>query len=58
MRTRRDVSHMIGHPYFAGSEIRDERGTGLSTALEEMAENRAKSDRLRAAREAAANADR
>ena len=50
MRNRRDVSHMIGHPYFKDSEGRDDAGTGLETAMAEMAAAKAKTERLRAAR--------
>jgi hypothetical protein len=41
---------MVGHPYFRGSEDRDEKGSGLETALAEMEARRLKSERLRAMR--------
>jgi hypothetical protein len=47
---KRDVSHMVGHPYFRGSEGRDEKGSGLETALAEIEARRLKSVRLRAMR--------
>jgi hypothetical protein len=53
MRARRDVSAMLGHPYFRGSEDRHEPGTGLELALDEMEASRRKTESLRAARQAA-----
>lgn len=53
MHKPRDVSHMVGHPYFRGLEERHEKGTGLELALEEMAARRLKSAELRAEREKA-----
>lgn len=50
MLKRKDVSAMIGHPYFRASEGRHEAGTGLELALEEIAARKRKTEALRAAR--------
>jgi hypothetical protein len=54
MRIRKDVSDMIGHSYFRGSEERHEPGSGLRLALEEMAARKRRSAELRAERHGAA----
>jgi hypothetical protein len=50
MLRKKDVSGMIGHPYFRGSEERHEPGTGLELALEELAARKRKTEALRRAR--------
>jgi hypothetical protein len=50
MRQSKDVSEMVGHPYFRDSEERHEPGSGLRLALEEMAARKRRSAELRAQR--------
>ena len=58
MRKAKDVKHMIGHPYFVGSEARHQEGTGLELALEEIEARKRKTETLRAARILAGKASR
>lgn len=50
MKSTRDISANITHPYFRETEQRYEKGSGLDLALDEMAARKAKSEALRAAR--------